>query len=426
MNVPWKGWICCLSLCFIVFSTGCASHTDSGNPASPPSQQQVPNPAENDSEDAVQTPAEPSEPDISKEIERMSLDEKLGQMVLIGKEGTSINDTDIEMMDQYKVGGFIFYQDNIETLTQTVSLMDQLKAHHSDNDPPLLLSVDQEGGMVSRMPSELKALPGNGEVGPLNNPELSFEMGRMLAKQLQLAGMNMNFAPVMDVNSNLNNPIIGERSFSSDPMVVSKLGIETMKGMQQEGTISVIKHFPGHGDTSVDSHLELPRLDKTKEQLEQTELVPFQEAVKANADVIMMAHILVPALDQQRPSSLSSKIVRGLLRDELEYDHVVMTDDLTMKGITNHYSIEDAAVLAVQADVDLLLIAHDADLAKQVLRRLKSEVEQGTIPMDEINDSVYRILDLKSKYLLIDEEDEQLDLQQVNQEINSLLEEYGL
>ncbi|WP_347834036.1 glycoside hydrolase family 3 N-terminal domain-containing protein [Gracilibacillus sp. JCM 18860] len=188
--------------------------------------------------------------DITDEaiINQMSLDEKIGQMIFAGISGTSANQKTKELIHKYKIGGIILYAENIETSKQTLQLLNQLKMENEDNPQPLLLGIDQEGGDVSRLPKEIIHIPTNQEIGARNNSQFSYEIGTLLGKELNAFGFNLNFAPVLDVNSNPNNPVIGgDRSFSNDTDVVSKLGIKTMKGIQSQNVISVIKHFPGHG-----------------------------------------------------------------------------------------------------------------------------------------------------------------------------------
>ncbi|UZN01027.1 hypothetical protein OL548_18860 [Lysinibacillus sp. MHQ-1] len=202
-------------------------------------------------------------------------------------------------------------------------------------------------------------------------------MGQLLGEQLKAFGFNLDFAPVMDVNSNPNNPIIGDRSFSNKPDIVSQLGIQTMQGLESQQVIPVIKHFPGHGDTSVDSHLELPKVSKSLDDLTKLELIPFKAAIDKGVDVVMVGHILLPKIDQQYPSSMSKEIITGILRNQLGFDGVVMTDDMTMKAITNHFNIGQAAVDSVKAGNDIILIAHEFANVTAAIDALKAAVKNG-------------------------------------------------
>ena len=199
----------------------------------------------------------PNDP-LTAQIAAMSLAEKVGQLIIVGMEGTTLNNDIKSLIVDHHVGGIILYQKNISNSTQLLTLLNQLKSANSTNSIPLFLSVDEEGGSISRMPEELKKLPANQTIGAVNNPTFSYKVGQALAAQLKAFGFNLNFAPVLDINSNPLNPVIGDRSFGNNPELVSKLGVETIKGLQSGGIIPVGKHFPGHGDTAVDSHLGLP------------------------------------------------------------------------------------------------------------------------------------------------------------------------
>ena len=283
---------------------------------------------------------------------------------------------------------------------------------------PLFLGIDQEGGRVTRIP-ELNNLPTNKQIGKKDNPALAFQLGELLGKQLNAFGFNLDFAPVLDVDSNPNNPVIGDRSFGSDPKLVSELGISTMKGLQSENVISVIKHFPGHGDTEVDSHIELPIVSKNMKELQALEFIPFQNALKSGADVVMIGHILLPEIDANKPSSISNVVITKILREQLKYEGVVMTDDMTMKAILDNYEIGEAAVEAVKAGNDIVLIAHDYEKVKRAIQAILEAVQNEEIKVEQIDRSVERILQLKEKYQL---SNDQLSSINVN-ELNNLAEE---
>jgi beta-N-acetylhexosaminidase len=228
-------------------------------------------------------------------------------------------------------------------------------------------------------------------------------MGALLSQELRIMGFNVDFAPVLDINSNPKNPVIGSRSFGNNAKLVTKLGIAEMNGLREGGMISVVKHFPGHGDTSVDSHLDLPIVRKTTKQLEQLEWIPFRAAIKDKADAVMVAHILFPLIDPDAPASFSEVIIGQQLRGTLGYNGVVITDDMTMGAIAKNYGIEDAAIRSVKAGSDILLIAHGYDTEKKVYEKLLQNVKAGKIKESRIDESVRRILALKRKYELNDQ-----------------------
>ncbi|MGD6959694.1 beta-N-acetylhexosaminidase [Rossellomorea aquimaris] len=353
-------------------------------------------------------------------LSTMSLDEKIGQMIIAGVNGTQDGENTKTLIQQHKVGGFIFFSDNLSGPRQTVQFLNYMKKDNVNNPLPLLLSVDQEGGKVTRLPGGLVNFPTNKKIGALNDPDVSFEVGTILGKELKEYGFNLDFAPVLDVNSNPNNPVIGDRSFSDHPDIVSELGIQTMRGIQSEGILSTIKHFPGHGDTSVDSHLELPVVNKSIQELESLELIPFKEAINNGADLVMVAHILLPKIDDTYPSSLSKNVITDLLRKKLNYNGVVITDDMTMKAITNNYGMGQATVQSVKAGSDLILIAHDYNKALAAIDALKKAVQNGEISEGRIDASVSRIIELKQAYKLEDIQTGEVDLKQLNQSIESI------
>jgi beta-N-acetylhexosaminidase len=281
--------------------------------------------------------------------------------------------------------------------------------------------VDEEGGRVTRMPDELEKLPTPGSIGATNDSEYSFEIGSILGEELKQFGFNVDFAPVLDINSNPKNPVIGDRSFGSSPGIVSRLGIQTMKGIQSQGIISVVKHFPGHGDTSTDSHLDLPRVDNDQKRLESFELIPFTEAVKENADAVMVAHILLPKIDPENPASFSKTIISGILRENMKYDGVIITDDMTMGAIVNNFDIGKAAVKSVNAGSDIVLVCHTREKEEAVIEAITNAAKSGNISEDRVNDSVYRILKLKEKYGLKDKANPPVDAAKLNSKIRNTL-----
>ncbi|WP_307589017.1 beta-N-acetylhexosaminidase [Paenibacillus wynnii] len=390
----------------IVTSVTESSSPKSPSPANEPDNTASPRPTDEDS--------------IAAQIANMTLDEKIGQMLLVGIEGTSLDESAKRMISEDKVGGIILYADNISNLQGMVKLINNLKKTNFDNSAPLFVSVDQEGGKVSRMPKEFVSIPSNRKVGDTNNANLAYTMGELLGRELSLTGFNMNFAPVLDINSNSQNPIIGDRSFGSSSARATKMGLAEVKGLRSENMIPVVKHYPGHGDTSVDSHLELPVVNKTAQQLAELEWIPFQAAIKDKIEAVMVAHILFPKLDPDKPASLSKIIIGEHLRGNMGYKGVVITDDLTMGAIVKHFNLGTAAIDTIKAGSDILLIAHGYDNEKLVFNKIKQSVKNGTISEERINESVQRILTLKSNYHLSDKEAVPVpDLTTLNQDIRT-------
>ncbi len=358
--------------------------------------------------------------DISKKIKKMTLDEKIGQLIIGGITGTTLTDQTKKLIHTYKLGGFILFSANLEEPNQSLNLLNDLKIENKQNNIPLLLSVDQEGGTVTRLPN-LYDLQTNEEIGLKNDKEFARKIGEVLGRQVKAFGFQVNFAPVIDVNNNPNNRVIGERSFGSNPELVGELGVETMQGMQAEQVIPVIKHFPGHGDTHIDSHEELPVIDKSMEELKDVELVPFKEAIDAGADVVMTAHIMLPQIGDA-PATLSNEIITGILREEFHFDGVVITDDVTMDAILNDYEIGEAAVHAIKAGVDIVLVAHQYENVTAVFEQIKAAVLAGEITESRLEESVKRILLLKEEYEIEDKVIEEINVDVLNEEIVELYE----
>jgi beta-N-acetylhexosaminidase len=264
----------------------------------------------------------------------------------------------------------------------------------------LLISIDQEGGRVSRLPKGFTIFPPCEVIGQCHSGELAYAAASTIAKELKAVGINMNMAPVLDVNSNPDNPVIGDRAFSSSADTVGEMGLVTAAGLQDAKVVACGKHFPGHGDTNADSHKELPVVDAPRERLEAVEFPPFRRAAAAGIATMMTAHVLYRALDDQLPATLSPAIVTRLLREQMGYDGVVLTDDLEMHAIVDHYGPGDAAVRAVLAGCDVLLICKERDREVAAFEAVEKAVASGTIDMARLDQSVARIQRIKQRYLL--------------------------
>ena len=359
----------------------------------------------------------------SEVVSKMSLEEKIGQMILAGISGTTMDANTKKLVNQFHIGGIIFYKNNFNTPAQTIQLVNQLKTENSSR-LPLFLSTDQEGGRVTRLPGGLTNFPTNEQIGKVNNREFSYKIGTLLGRELKEFGLNLDFAPVLDINSNPNNPVIGDRSFGNNLEIVSELGIQTMKGIQSQNVIPTIKHFPGHGDTSVDSHLDLPIINKSLKELKELELIPFERAIDDGADVVMVAHILLPKLDKTNPASMSKVIMTDLLRDQLSFNGVIITDDMTMGAITEHFDIGKAAVESVKAGSDIILVGHNYDNVMKISSSLKTAVQNGEISEQRLNESTERIIQLKRKYNIKNTKVDKPNINEINRSINSLLNNY--
>ena len=341
-----------------------------------------------------------------------------------GFEGTEIGDQATRLVQEYQVGGLILYGRNIAGAGQLVTLTNGLKALNGDGIP-LFLSIDQEGGGVDRMPPEVRRTPGAYCVGQTGSVPAAQSYGDVLAAECAAFGLNLDFAPVLDVWSNPGNTVIGQRAFSADARTVAGLGPAAARRMMDQGIIPAVKHFPGHGDTVVDSHVGLPVVDKSLEELEKTELIPFRAAIQSagtdgQVPAVMVAHILLTQLDPERPASLSPAVVTGLLREELGFAGAVLTDDLTMGAVTQSYGLGEAAVLAVEAGCDILLVCHGPDSVPAVRTALLEAAASGRITAERLDESVYRILRLKTEYALTNEPVSPPDLEALNAQIGAV------
>lgn len=363
---------------------------------------------------------EPPKDEILETISNMSLDEKIGQLVISGFYGTSLDENILKLIKEDKISGVILFNRNVKDSSTLLSLNNSLKESNKNNKLPLFISVDEEGGLVTRMPKDIKRLPTNKYIGSLNNKDLSYKVGEILGEQLSYFGFNMNFAPVLDINSNPNNPVIGDRSFGNNKDTVAILGTSTMKGIQSKNIISVVKHFPGHGDTSVDSHVNLPVVNYDINRLNSFEFVPFKTAIQNGADAVMVGHILLPKIDSKYPSSMSYEIVTNILRKDLGFNGLVVSDDMTMGAITKNYSIEEASIKAINAGVDLLLVCQKYENTENVLKTLKEAVLNGTISKERLDNALYNIISIKKKYLLNKGYDNDITIDDINQKITNL------
>jgi beta-N-acetylhexosaminidase len=333
-------------------------------------------------------------------VARMALTsrEKIGQLFMVGFMGTSVTPELASFIKEYKPGGVILFSRNLESVGQIVELTNDLQ--RCSPKSPLLISIDQEGGRVSRLPSGFTIFPPCELLGRCNSSELAYAAAATIAKELRAVGVNMNMAPVLDVNSNPDNPVIGDRAFGSTPDVVSEMALVTAAGLQDNKVVACGKHFPGHGDTNADSHKELPVVEASRERLEAVEFPPFRRAVTAGIATMMTAHVLYKALDDQLPATLSSAIITNLLREDLRYEGVVLTDDLEMHAIVDHYGVGDAAVRAFLAGCDVLLICKDREREVSAFEAIEQAVASGTISMERLGQSVARIQRVKQRFIL--------------------------
>jgi len=327
----------------------------------------------------------------------MTSREKIGQLFMVGFLGTTVTPELASFIKEYKPGGVILFSRNLESVEQIVELTNDLQ--RCSQRSPLLISIDQEGGRVSRLPKGFTIFPPCELLGRCNSSELAYAAAATIAKELKAVGINMNMAPVLDVNSNPDNPVIGDRAFGSTPDIVSEMALVTAAGLQDNKVVACGKHFPGHGDTNADSHKELPVVEASRDRLEAIEFPPFRRAVEAGIATMMTAHVLYKALDDQLPATLSPSIITHLLREDLKYDGVVLTDDLEMHAIVDHYGSGDAAVRAFLAGCDVLLICKEREREVAAFEAVEQAVASGAISMERLDQSVARIQRVKRRFI---------------------------
>lgn len=348
---------------------------------------------------AVQIPTEPADP-LREFLDSLTPEQKVGQLFIVcpellyGAEGavTEMTDGLADSLSRYPVGGIILFSDNIVSPEQLLTLNRSLSAL---SRIPLFLSVDEEGGAVARLARnpafQLPTYQNAAAVGASGNPQDAWAMGSTIGQYLSEYGFNLNFAPVADVNTNPRNPVIGSRAFSSDAAIAASMAAAFTGGLNQQGIIGTYKHFPGHGDTAEDSHSCLAVNGKTREELESCEWIPFREA--GIADLVMVGHIALPQITgDMTPATLSRQIVTELLKGELGFTGLVVTDSMQMGAITGSFSSGDAAVAALTAGCDLILMPEDLP---EAFDAVLAALEDGTLSMEWLDETVYRILAFK-------------------------------
>jgi beta-N-acetylhexosaminidase len=337
----------------------------------------------------------------------------VGQLFLVGFDGLSVPSEFKSAIQEHKIGGTIYFKRNFQSPAQLAELSNELQfTCRHPSSPYLFISIDHEGGKVNRLVNSFTKFPGNENLGEINSPKMGFQFGAIIAKELKAVGINLNFAPVVDVNTNPDNPVMKGRMFSSDPEICGKMGSAVCRGIQKMGVAAVAKHFPGHGDTKVDSHFDLPRIDKSLKELEKVELIPFKRMVRSRVEGIMTAHILNAALDPDYPATLSEKTIQPLLRQGMRFSKIIFSDDMEMKAITDHYGEADAAVLAVRAGCDVLIYRGDNGIPVAAMEAIIKAVESKKISRAQIEASVERILSCKKNYAV---QTEPVDVTKVGQ-----------
>ena len=320
---------------------------------------------------------------------------------MVGFEGLVASADVKALIRGFGVGHVVLFRRNVDSPEQVADLVRELQstARDAGHGQPLLVAVDQEGGRVARLREPWTIWPSARAVGRTGSEEIARRVAEALAHELKSCGIRYDFVPCVDVDTNPRNPVIGDRSFGDDPDLVGRLGVAMIRGLQDEGVVACAKHFPGHGDTDVDSHLDLPSVDHPRSRLEDVELGPFRKAIGAGVATVMASHLLVRELDDALPATLSPKLVKGLLREDMGYGGVVVTDALEMDALARHWTPAQIAVLAAKAGCDLLAICRGHDAQVEMMESLIRACEAGEIPFQDAEASEGRVRALKERFL---------------------------
>jgi len=335
---------------------------------------------------------------ISIDMSPTALRRQIGQLLIAGFNGHQITPELRSLAREFGLGGVILFARNVAEPEQEAEVA--YEAARLVPDLPAWVSVDQEGGRVARLKAPFTEWPPMATLGRSGDVTLAERFARALAAELKAVGITLDYAPVLDIHTNAKNPVIGDRALADTAEDVARLGSAIVRALQGAGIAACGKHFPGHGDTSTDSHFELPLVEHPPDRLRRVEFVPFKAAIQAGVATIMTAHVLVPSLDEKRPASLSRRIVFDLLRDELGYEGVILSDDLEMKAIAAQYEVPEAAVMAIEAGCDGMLIC-SGDHATQVaaLEALVHAVEEERLPYARVEDALKRQRRAKERFL---------------------------
>lgn len=350
-------------------------------------------------EENMPPPHVSNDPEVMAVFQKMSLEEKVGQILMVGFQGTEAGVPIRGMITKRHIGGVILFSRNIVDVDQVASMNGELQ---SVSRIPLLIAIDQEGGPISRIGAAQGGvdLPSNHDIGNTRDPERTARAAGIVAEELKPLGFNMNMAPVLDVNTDPNNKVIGDRSYGDEPSLVAEFGTRYILSLLLSEMIPVAKHFPGHGDTVADSHQEMPVVAKDLGHLQATELPPFASAISiARVPAIMVNHVWYKTLDSKpTPAVLSRNVILGLLRRDMRFDGVVITDDMEMGGITQNNRVDDAALKALQAGADIILISRTREKQVEAYDLLVREARYNPVLMARVDEAVLRILDLKSRF----------------------------
>jgi beta-N-acetylhexosaminidase len=339
--------------------------------------------------------------EIKDILKSMSLEEKIGQVVMCGFYGTTPSAEIEELIKKYHLGNVILFKRNIESPNQLKELTSSLQKMAN---LPLSIAIDQEGGVVTRLNEPFTTFPGNMATAATYDEENSYLTGLIMAREMRAVGINWDLAPVVDVNDLPENPGIGVRSYSDDPEIVANFATQFINGLHEGKVAACAKHFPGKGHSAKDAHLEMPTVERSVEELENIDLFPFKETIKAGLDAVMPSHVYYPAIceEENLPATLSREVMTTLLRERMNFDGVCITDDLEMGGITNDLHGSDAAWMSLKAGADIVMMCHTFEEQVKTFEKIKEKVMSGELSRKRLDEAVLRVLKLKEKLGLFD------------------------
>ncbi len=355
-------------------------------------------------------------------MEELTLEEKIGQLFMVGLEEKKEAQIS-KLIKENKIGGVVLYKKNYHTYQEMLQLINNLKKMNKNNKVPLMISIDQEGGRVNRMPPEIANLKSAAKIASTKNEEILQESGEILGAMLKQSGISMNYAPVLDICRFEEKHAIGDRAYAKTKEEVSKYALIVMKEMQKQGIIPVVKHFPGHGLTKKDSHFQIPKITAKIEQLEQEDMLPFEKAIQEGAEAVMVGHLILKDVDKKYPASLSKKVIQKYLIEKYQYKGLIITDDLKMLAIQLHYNLKRSVYKAIEAGNDIVMVGLSYNKIKRMIKYIVKEVKKGKISIDRINTSVEKILKMKEKYKITDELAKGMNIEQMNGRITKLNEQ---
>lgn len=355
------------------------------------------------------------------DIKDLSIEEKIGQMTLIGLNTKTSLEKLEEIIVDYKVGGILIYKKNYSDYSEMIELINRIKYLNQKNKIPIFIAIDQEGGRVNRFPNEFKNIPSANKLAKNSQKKNLVKIaGNITGKTLNKLGINMNFAPVLDIKRFKDNHAIGDRAYSENIEEVSKYGIDYIKRLQENKVVSVVKHFPGHGATMYDSHFKIPKIRKNLKELENEDMIPFKNAIENKVDGILVGHLKLHNYITSEPVSMSKQFVAKYLRKKYRYNGLIITDDMRMKAVKYRYGKNRAIKKAFLSCNDIIVFKYDSDI--NVLKKIVEMAKKGKIEEKYINRSVLRILKTKEKYDINDNvinKDENV-IHEINEEIEEI------